>query len=588
MKTCPFLKFLLLITFAIVTFGASSGVSLSAAEKSESQTEIKIRLMAEALRAKNEGDLQQAKKSLEELETIAPGDTSVKRNLYEVNRMIAAEQEAKPKAVATTSSPVASSSSSYSVSAVDETEQSIQRAEELRKLAKTQAGRGEIKTALMTYDYALRSLSPSSSTNSLIKKITKERDALAKKQAKAAKKAAASTSSGNAYVAQSVSSSETSFSAEQALINKMISKGRSQYLGGDIAGAEATFKDVETRDPSNVEAKNFLRRIAQQNRKDGWLNHEKTREQLLEEVTNAWQRPGIYQERATDGPAESAIAPMLEKLNNIFIPNVVYNGLDLSGVINSLSATSAEYDNSTSGPKGVNIVLLDPNQTNPSVNISVRGMSLKRVLDFIVDMVGFQYEVEADAIIVRPGGELTNLDTEFFPVSRSAVIRMAGSGGATPISSDSDDPFSSSSYGGSGTSGSLNESEGIQNFLQQAGVNFAGVAGSSLVYDGSAMIVTQTSRNLQRVRNILNRYNEVRQVEIEAKFIDVAEGDLEEFGIQWQVDQTRGSANDSYQTVNRNLGDAFGSNSSTSELIIDGISTPIIPPSFPGGIDLDT
>ena len=41
------------------------------------------------------------------------------------------------------------------------------------------------------------------------------------------------------------------------------------------------------------------------------------------------------------------------------------------------------------------------------------------------------------------------------------------------------------------------------------------------------MIVTQTTRNLERIRNILNRYNDVRQVEIEAKFIEVQEGALE-------------------------------------------------------------
>jgi general secretion pathway protein D len=580
MKTRPINKFLLFVTVAIISLGSPIGSSFAA---EESQTETKIRLMAEALRAKNEGDLYKAKENLEALEKIAPGDTSVKRQLYEVNRMIAAQ----PKTTATPVAAPTSSSSAPSVRAVDKTGESIQRAEELRKLAKVQADRGDVSTALKTYDYALNSLTPGSSTKSLIKKLTKERDSLAAKQAKAAKKAARSSSSDNGYVAESVSASDSSFSSEQASVNGLISKGRSQYLGGDVGGAEATFKEVETMDPDNSEAKNFLRRIAQQKREAGWLNHEKTREQLLEEVTNAWQRPGVYQERESSGPAESATAPMLEKLNSIFIPNVVYNGLELSGVINSLSATSAEFDKSESGPKGVNIVLLDPNQTNPSVNISVRDMSLKRVLDFIVDMVGFQYEVEADAVIVRPGGELTNLDTEFFPVSRSTVIRMAGSGGAAPTTSGSDDPFAPSSSGGSGVSGSLTESEGIQNFLQQAGVNFDSVAGSSLVYDGSAMIVTQTSRNLQRVRNILNRYNQVRQVEIEAKFIDVAEGDLEEFGIEWKVDEARGNTNENYQSVNRNLADAFGTSSEgLSELIIDGVSTSIIPPSLPGGIDL--
>ncbi|MCC5024659.1 MAG: hypothetical protein J6386_18520 [Candidatus Synoicihabitans palmerolidicus] len=100
----------------------------------------------------------------------------------------------------------------------------------------------------------------------------------------------------------------------------------------------------------------------------------------------------------------------------------------------------------------------------------------------------------------------------------------------------------------------------LRQFLQQAGVDFEGISGASLAYDGSAMIVTQTSRNMERIRNILNRYNEVRQVEIEAKFMEVQEGALEELGIQWGV--THGIRGDPRYlatggTQNRSLNDAF-------------------------------
>ena len=61
------------------------------------------------------------------------------------------------------------------------------------------------------------------------------------------------------------------------------------------------------------------------------------------------------------------------------------------------------------------------------------------------------------------------------------------------------------------------------------------VPGSSLAYDGSAIIVTQTPRNIERIRNILSRYNDVRQVEIEAKFMEVQEGALEELGVTWNL-----------------------------------------------------
>jgi general secretion pathway protein D len=84
-------------------------------------------------------------------------------------------------------------------------------------------------------------------------------------------------------------------------------------------------------------------------------------------------------------------------------------------------------------------------------------------------------------------------------------------------------------------------------FLQQAGVSFT-IEGSSLAYDGSAIIVTQTARNNEKIRNILARYNDVRQVEIEAKFMEVQEGALEELGVTWNLSR-RGVAR-----VNPNTG----------------------------------
>ena len=48
-------------------------------------------------------------------------------------------------------------------------------------------------------------------------------------------------------------------------------------------------------------------------------------------------------------------------------------------------------------------------------------------------------------------------------------------------------------------------------------------------------MVTQSRRNLERMRTILRNYNEVKQVEIEAKFLEVSQNDLEEVGFDWSA-----------------------------------------------------
>jgi len=272
---------------------------------------------------------------------------------------------------------------------------------------------------------------------------------------------------------------------------------------------------------------------------------------------------------------------MLQKLNSIIIPTVSFSDMELSRVVNSLNEQSVRFDPGYGENKGVNIVLIDPNRLNPTINISLRNLSLKRVLDFVVDSVGFQYDVEPDAVVLRAGegGAASNLITEFFPISRSTFIRMTGIGVGPEESASSFDPFAAAPTNVG--SGGNDEAAALQNFLQQAGVDFIGTQGSSLAYDGSSMIVTHTRRNQDRIRNILNRYDEVRQVEIEAKFLEIAQGDLEELGMQWSAfntDDTQG-----YQTSNRPVTQAFSTNSSGSDVLIDGqTANTLFPPGIPG------
>lgn len=388
---------------------------------------------------------------------------------------------------------------------------------------------------------------------------------------------------------------------------ELAARGRAQLAAGDLEGAQQSFREIERRDPSAAEAKIRLREIAERRAEGGALNRSQSRSEMLAEVAQAWQRPGVREDRGADPAAlDTQDAPLAAKLAATMIPSVSFNGVDLGRVVATLSELSEELDVSAAPEKGVNIVLLDPAEKSPLVSITLRNLSLKRVLDFVTDAVGYQYEVQADAVVVRPGGEITSLDTAFFPVARSTVIRMTGPGAVpVPTPTVSADPFAFAPLAPPAAP-VASEAQSLRGFLQQAGVNFDSVAGSSLAYDGSAMIVTQTTRNLERIRNILNRYNDVRQVEIEAKFIEVQEGALEELGVTWNVtrrgpplvDPASGaprldatgrpvySAQEVYRSAgNRSLADAYRSSSNGNAILIDG--QPVAstaPPTFPGAV----
>ncbi|MDP2138613.1 MAG: type II secretory pathway, component PulD, partial [Candidatus Didemnitutus sp.] len=378
-------------------------------------------------------------------------------------------------------------------------------------------------------------------------------------------------------------------------IDALVVRGRSQYLAGDHTAAAQTFVRVLEHDPFNGDANAFLQRIARGSI-DRNAARAQTTAQLLNEVERAWKRPSVYREPPAGSIPDAGLSPLVDKLNKIILPSVSFSGMELGRVVNTLSVISEEFDQSGTTPKGVNIVLVDSSNANPPVSITLRNLSLKRVLDFITDSVGYQYEVQPDAIVVRSGGEISALETQFFPVSRSTVLRMTGR--SALAQSRGGDALT----GGEAAQNIEGEGQAIRKFLQLAGVSFDDVEGSTLAFDGSQLIVTQTLRNLVRLRNILARYSEVRQVEIEAKFMEVQDGALEELGINWNIGkkatQHSGASVTNYTTGNRSLAGAFSNNvSGTPGAIIrpavaetpttnpqEGINLPITsnPPPIPG------
>jgi general secretion pathway protein D len=110
------------------------------------------------------------------------------------------------------------------------------------------------------------------------------------------------------------------------------------------------------------------------------------------------------------------------------------------------------------------------------------------------------------------------------------------------------------------------------------------------------------------MRAILRNYNDVKQVEIEAKFLEVSQNDLEELGFDWNVTTGRNAvfqqnglpvldangnqafSNDrEFQTQGRTVNDTFTTDSATSEINISGIDPiSVAPPSLNTAIDLAT
>ncbi len=612
----------------------------------------KIRLMADALRARDSGNLSLAQEKAEELIKIAPKDENVQRLLASINRDMERSGGGNASSSApavfgqapemsveaamqggSTQSTTSAADSLVAQAAASQTEQ-ISAAKDAIKESKALADLGAYDQAASLLEAASASLTLNTATASTLDALEKAKAKVALTQAQALAKSgdpkaaermieAYQAAGGESPAARRLASRvdaqisdpyaldineiNPDYVAQSKIVRDLLTRGRAQYLNGDYDGAVSTFNEVEARDPNNSEAKRFQTRIARILGRVHEENFYKTRQQMLTEVEQNWERPKVFD--ITEGQSQEADTGgrIQDKLNAIVIPQVNFSGMELTRVIETLSELSVEYD-----PQGVGINIIplyNPNDTNPRVNISLRNLNLDRILQFVTQQVNFAYDVGGDAVTIAPsdsiGGSSTTV-TEFFPVSRATIIRLTGfrdgsGGGSGPV-----DPFAAPTSGGSSGPSANEEVEALQNFFQRAGVNFE-LSGASLAFDGEQLIVTQTRRNLERMRTILRNYNEVKQVEIETKFLEVSQSDLNEVGFDWNVLDGRTplfqqnglpqlddqgnqlfSADRSFSTrSNRTVNDAFGITSDQSAITINGESVASnSAPTLAGAIDL--
>ncbi|MGC6606910.1 MAG: type II secretory pathway, component PulD [Lentimonas sp.] len=625
---------------AILMAGALGTFTFVAHQTVDAQsTPDKIRLMAETLRARDSGDLDAAKANAEELIKIAPKDENVQLLLASINNEIdrrsggasAAEQAPGnvPEAAATVDS-AATSAESITAEVVasqdaklDAAENAIGEAEELAEL-------GAYADATNLLNAASASLMLNTATASTLEDLEIAKAKVVLEEAKAlaeagdlkaaekrvedyraaggsSRKASALANKLDAAISDpyslDINSISPEYVAQAKIIRDLLTRGRAQYLNGDYDGAAATFREVEARDANNPDAKLFQTKIAEILGGIHKQNFYKTREQMLTEVDQSWERPKVFDITVKDDGGEDETSVTFQKMNNIVIPQVNFSGMELTRVIETLSELSVEYD---SEGLGVNIIpLFNPNDSNPRVNISLRNLSLDRILQFVTQQVNFGYDIGNDAVTVQPTNNepgSQGIITEFFPISRATVIRLTGFRDGGGSSSGPVDPFAAPSGGGSSGPSASEEVEALQKFFSQAGVNFE-VPGSSLAFDGEQLIVTQSRRNLERMRTILRNYSEVKQVEIETKFLEVAQGDLDEIGFDWTVNSDGTTV---FQFAPRSLNDAFSVDSTASAISINspelvevdpatGVPivteainerVPVLPPNIPATIDL--
>ncbi|HEY9248802.1 MAG TPA: von Willebrand factor type A domain-containing protein, partial [Rariglobus sp.] len=204
---------------------------------------------------------------------------------------------------------------------------------------------------------------------------------------------------GNPFIAELEKGKTPADDKKQA---QLAAQGRSQYLAGDLSVSQETFRSLEAAKPENAEAKSFLGRIAKEKGAIAELGRVKTDAQMIEEVSSAWRRPG----RAKDATAAATPGASLEqRLDQIIIPSINFSGVSLNRAISTLSTVSEEYDGNAGG---LNMVIAGQQGDFPDVTISLRNLSLRRVLDLITESTGYRYEIRDNIVVIERAKAVLN------------------------------------------------------------------------------------------------------------------------------------------------------------------------------------
>ena len=167
----------------------------------------------------------------------------------------------------------------------------------------------------------------------------------------------------------------------------------------------------------------------------------------------------------------------------------------------------------------------------PAITLNLRRVSLLDAIKYVTEIAGLKYRIEDRAVIITPANQASGtIVTRMYPVQPSILDVITTREEDTAQQQDR----GTGNFVQMGAQTVTQKRSDARAFFEKAGVPFP--AGSSITYNSSIsqLIVANTAENLEIFERLLAQLNVIpSQIEIEARFVEIAQNDLEELGFQW-------------------------------------------------------
>jgi len=353
------------------------------------------------------------------------------------------------------------------------------------------------------------------------------------------------------------------FASKREEVKTLLNQAEGYYATGRNDLALKRYEQVLNLDPYSTAARNGMEMVNKQRKTYYESAYNETRSRMLWLTDRAWERPVRKMTptgRDTDGSsfgtntAAGPKATINNKLNKIIIDKMDLEDASIREVVDFLKQKSRQLDNSTDDPKkkGVNIVLKLASQTPPTaptddqsaetppaeagvtedtkISIALKNVPLIEAVRYLTELAGLKYKIEPFAVSIIPLTENTEeLVTKEYRVPPGFI----------PISVDESVP-SGPLPGGQAAGDANTRITGRRNaakYFAEQGVTFPTGASAVYIPSGSKLIVKNTQAEVDLIDIIVEGATGVKptQVEIESKFVEISQNNLNELGFDWML-----------------------------------------------------